>query len=320
MAAYERWEDAMVSQVRLYEFVNSANGRTFMDDFQTDMNAKHPPGARLAPGFLHAIELATLGDAEPIWVSGEMTELVDHARHEFEPESVQPNDPFVPRGFALLAAPIRLLDSPPTDEEPLRAPDGTVPIRAVAWTAIHSEDLSQGAFWLSLYMHLDDRPDLSEEGRRQVLAMYGPMVLVHAFQMTWGRDPMEGALSVRIESEAVEETRFRARQQGQLIQTLWRLASQFVPVKRRAPRQIRRDAARRLGPKAVETVNVVTLRRAYESGESEPAGRSLNVTFLVQGYWAVRHFREGPRQVWVRPHLKGRGPFKETTRAWEFRR
>ena len=44
------------------------------------------------------------------------------------------------------------------------------------------------------------------------------------------------------------------------------------------------------------------------------------MTFLNRGGWAIRHTRQGPKQVWVRPHVKGQGPFKETKRAWNWNR
>jgi hypothetical protein len=94
-----------------------------------------------------------------------------------------------------------------------------------------------------------------------------------------------------------------------------------VPVAHRAPRGIRKDTSRKLG-RPMQDVQVVLLRRqrGYTDEPEVGSGHELKWTIWVHGYWAVRHTREGPRQTWVRPHIKGRGPFKETKRAWEFRR
>jgi hypothetical protein len=69
-------------------------------------------------------------------------------------------------------------------------------------------------------------------------------------------------------------------------------------------------------------VTIITLRRAKVYEEHEPTGRELTVRHIVRGYWGTRHTKEGTKQVWVRPYLRGDDslPFKATTRAWEFRR
>jgi hypothetical protein len=69
-----------------------------------------------------------------------------------------------------------------------------------------------------------------------------------------------------------------------------------------------------------DAVTVIRLRRPSESKDQEPTDRELTVRHLVRGYWAIRHTLDGPRQVWVRPHIKGGEhlPFRNTTRAWEF--
>jgi hypothetical protein len=315
LRTYQRWEDAMVAQARLHEFVVSHAGRRYMDLFQDLMNENHPPRARLPDGFLHSIQAQILHDAEPVWVSGEMCDLIDEARHSFKPEPPQGNDPFVPTGFALFPRGIEMHDSAPPPVGQDHADE--IKTRAISWTSIHSEDLSQGVFWVTLYNAVEDHPDRFPEPSA---ATQGPLVIGHMFQQTWGQDPLSGALAVRVEGEQEQDTRFRAAEQAQIIQTLWRLGSQFVPVKRQAPRGIRKDAKRKLR-REMSDVNLVVLRREYGGREdAEPTGRHYSVTFLVNGYWATRHTREGPRQVWVKPHLKGEGPFKETQRAWEFRR
>jgi hypothetical protein len=121
----------------------------------------------------------------------------------------------------------------------------------------------------------------------------------------------------------------RSIDQCRTVQTLWRLSQQFVPVSHRAPRGIRRDASRKL-KRDISDVNVIVLRRERSVGEHEETDRHYSVTFLVRGHWSLRWCKKDPdqppggelvkRMVWVVPHLKGEGPFKETTRAWEFRR
>jgi hypothetical protein len=148
--------------------------------------------------------------------------------------------------------------------------------------------------------------------------MQTPLLLSHTFQWEWGSDSSEPATAVP--GEDVEFARYRAHLQGATVQTLWRLAQQFVPVRSRAPRGLRRDAKRKWR-RDVSDVNVVVLRRAamHPDGYVE-TDRHYTCSFLVHGYFAVRHTREGPKQVYVVPHLKGEGPFREKKRAWELKR
>jgi hypothetical protein len=326
-----RYEDALVAKLRLLEFTESGNGLRYLHGVQASMNAMHQPDERLPDGMIHALQMRVLREAEPIYVSADMTDLVDHARATFEPETLLPSDPFCPTGFAVFPRAVLLNDAPRTEANPLRSPQGLIPVRALAWQSVHSEDLSVGCFWISHYTHVDDDLEygrhegpngerLDEEGIAWFRRL-APLSLVHTWQWTWGVDPREARAGL-VEGESPEDSQARANEQASFIQTFWRLAQQFVPIKRRAPRQIWRDAIRK-GAKDFRDVNVVLLRRErteYEEQAEDGSGRHYSVSFPVRGYWAKRHTREGPRQVWVRPHMKGQGPLKITDRAWEFRR
>ena len=330
---YSRWEDAMISQQRILEWYRSEMGLRYLVAFMDDMNAKHTPNARVETKLLAAIQVKTLLEAEPVWVAPEAIELVDHARTSFEPEPLVASDPFVPNGFALFSEPLIMHDAPQTEKNWGRSPTGEFPVRALAWMAVHSEDLSMGCFWLSLYVDIDDELALNPTDNRWVESGYFggmrdedldymrrvmPLSLVHQYQWSWGKRGWENPNVT--EDEDRQQSLMRAREQAQLPQVFWRIASQFTALRAQVPRQMRRDFRRKGGQ--FDEVTVITLRRGRQPGEHEPTGRELTVQHLVRGYWATRHTREGPRQVWVRPHVKGGDhlPFKETTRAWEFRR
>ena len=76
-------------------------------------------------------------------------------------------------------------------------------------------------------------------------------------------------------------------------------------------------------PKPFDDVTVITLRRQtvdYEEPDGDEPSWHYSVSFMVRGHWALRHTRTGDRQVWIKPYIKGQGPFKETVRAWDFSR
>lgn len=324
---YSRWQDAMFAQQRLAREYQGETGIRYLLGFAADMNAKHYPDERRDPRTLAAIHAQTIKEAEPVWVSEEACDLVDHARHSLKPEPVLRTDPFVPCGFALLARPLIIHDAPVNGEHPGRTPGGQVPVRAIAWMMLHDEEVEQGCFWISYLVHIDD--ELAREGGDPRWAGYEddmrrmlPLSLAHLFQWTWGASPWEHPDPYHLIGETAEDVMARGREQVQLAQTLWRIGSQIIPTKRRAERQMRRESARRKLTKT-EDVTIIRLRRSREYGdEQDEPGYELSVQFLVRGYWATRHTREGPRQVWVRPHVKGPAgaPFKQTTRAWEFTR
>ena len=88
------------------------------------------------------------------------------------------------------------------------------------------------------------------------------------------------------------------------MQAFWRISQQFVASKHRAPRPLRREAKRK--DATGENITVIHLRRSKPGeGYEGQGGHLTQASILVRGYWAVRHKREGPRQVWVRPHVKG---------------
>lgn len=335
MDYYGRWEDAMVTQTQLLQRAGTHAGAKFLHGFFEDQNTKYRDlVAHRDPKMLAAIQYQILRDAEPVYVSMDACELVDYARETFEPEPTLPGDAFVPSGFCLLPRPIMLRDAPWTPDQPGRSLTGKLPIRAIGWTSLHTEDLTAGSWWIAYYVDArDERDRLAEEGKLhlwgdefdEIIRRLGPLTLMHQFQWQWGTNPWANADDHQIGQlydEDPAETKARGKSQVALVQTLWRIGSQIIPVKQRAPRGFWKDANRR-GIQARD-VTVVTLRRGREYEDVEPTGRQLRVRHVVRGYWARRHFRDGvTRQVWVRPHVKGSDdlPFKAPTlRAWEFRR
>lgn len=328
---YSRWEDAMIAQARVHEFSESNRGRWYLEHFFEDINSKHREEYRRDPRLLTEIQLRTLREAEPTYVSSAAFDLIDHARQTFEPEPALPSDPWTPVGFVLLPRPMILHDAPPTELYPMRSPTGDFPVRAIGWTSLASEDLSVGAFWISYYIDVDDEienaraagvADRWDTDAHKMRALM-PLSLAHQFQWQWGTTP--GTLPDELDTldgETAEATAIRGREQIAAVQTLWRIGSQFRPVPERAPRGIRRDAKRRGVDH--ENVNVIVLRRnKLASDREEATGRQLTVQHIVRGFWRKQHYKTGPRQIWISPYIRGSDdlPFKEPSlRAWEFKR
>ena len=331
MNRYGRWIDAAFAQQRIMEWYKTRLGVRYLVSFFEDMNRKHKPEARRDVRMLAGIQGQTILEAEPIYVSDEMTELIDVARQTLEPEPVLASDPFVSCGFALFARPLTINDQPVTENSPMASPSGLVPIRAISWMPVHSEDMSLGTFWISFYVHIDDEIELHPNDHRwtgdhaheaEYVRRFCPLQLVHQWQWQWGAYGWreEDNLDVS-DGESPGENAARAKQQTALVQTFWRLGQQIVPTKEPAPRQVRRERERREF-KHRSDVNVMVLRKAAGHPREDHSGRHIGVRHPVRGHWTKRHTREGTRQVWIWPYIRGDEslPFRVPKRAWDFRR
>ena len=336
MNRYSRYEDAMIAQQQQLRWLTSDDGLRYLQFFFGDMDRQHKPEHRRDPRALSAIQLRTLMEAEPIYASAEACEMVSHAKETFEPERALPGDPFTPFGFALLGQPIVIDDAPWHPAEPGRSLSGLLPIRALSWASVHNEDWSQGCFWISFYIDVDDEEAMAAASRehehyeawmknREHLRGLPSLMLGHQFQWTWGDTPWTEPDRLEIAAtryEPVEDVIRRSKAQSRMVQAFWRIASQFAPAKERAPRGIWRDFNRKVN--ANRDVTVIRLRRLREGKEVEPAGRGLSVRFPVRGHWRNQWYPslEEHRQIWIHPYIKGPdgARFVMKQRVWEFTR
>lgn len=335
--SYSRWQDAMIEQKARLEFQLTSAGRSTTQDMQDSLDFQYrEDGIRGTPDdFFHSLLLETLHQADPVYIAPNVLELIDHARENWQPEPVLPTDPFTQVGFALFPRALVLDDSPVNTQQGFH-----VPIRAVAWIPVTANDSpperavslgSQGCFWVFMFHHYEDdhltgRPDEVSE----LLLRAHPnarLMLTHAFQWSWGDNPYLQYVDAAAEEEDPEnaqvlaETAERARQQGALIQVMWRIGQQVVQTKERLPRPLRRDNARR--QLRHEDVTVIHLRRGNQFDYDEPGdGPDWQYQWLVRGHWRNQWYPSlgEHRQVWINPYVKGPDdrPLKLTTRVFEF--
>lgn len=317
---YSRWEDAMIAQTRLLHYSLSPLGRDYIEQMQGSLNAQHEPVDRQPPGFLNAVQFQTLSNADPIYVSDEVTEIIDVARDSFKPEPIRHNDPFTQFGFMLFPRAICLPDSDEYGE------DAVLPVRAMSWMPVISEDDSErGCFWISYYTHTDDDVRFGSAGNTisqeqgDLLRSIAPLSLSHIFQWTFNDAPWERG-DYTAATGSVESANARGLAQVTLAQVAWRIGQQFVRGAQQAPRQIWKDAKRKGIDK--RAITIITLRRTSEGHqyETEGSGRELTVRHIVRGHWHTYHTKDGPRQLWIAPFIRGADhlPFKATERVFEF--
>lgn len=324
MGIYQRYEDALIAKLRIHEWYGTHQGQNYLRGFFNSMNSKHVVDERLDVGGLIYLQKQMIERAEPIYVGMEVAEMIDHARWSWQPEELMPGDPFVPSGFAILPKPIYIEDAPDREGKIYQYKEG-IPIRAISWLPMHTEDLSAGCVWISYYVHIDDDPPgaWSEEEIAEIRRI-SPLMIGHQWQWTWGRNPVEGA-ALTYENETEEAGRLRALQQAALIQTFWRIGQQTVPVKERAPRGLWRDSKR----KGVEhrDIKILLLRRGRDNHEHEPTGRQMRVRSITSGHWRNQPYggkneEKYYRQIWINPYVRGpeNAPLILPERGIEFKR
>ena len=321
---FARYEDALIAKMRIHEWYGSRDGEAYLRNVLQSLNDKHDPKERLNTDGLVYLQRQMIKNSDPIYVSMDVTDVVDYARWTFEPEALLPGDPFVPCGFALFPRALLIDDAPVGPTRPNNYVEG-IPIRAMAWNSMHTEDLSQGCFWIAYYVHIDDEKlaggGFSDPDQIKYFRRYAPLTIAHQWQWSWGRVPSENSALV-YDGETQEEGDNRARQQAALAQTFWRIGQQRVPVPERVPRGIWRDAQRK-GFKHRD-VKVLTLRRAQEKKPVEPTGRTMKVRSITDGHWRNQWYpsiREH-RQIWIFPYIRGPegAPLIQPTKAIEFKR
>lgn len=336
-----RWSDAAFEQERLLGTIkHNPIFREYLTDFQ-----EHAYEELFPPGLMLRLHEQLLQEADPMYVSMQVTELWDYARTSFKPEPLQPWDLPLNTCFALLPQPMLMRDA-----------DGDlISFRALSWIIVNTRDRPMDQWdqdnhpeglWYTLWSHIDDGNDsfyrndkgVPEREAWEALGVWSVLFSgflpfgmledyeVKAFQdSSVGDDPsiddLGNAVKVR-------------RDTWLLLQSFWRLSRQIVPVKEKLPRQLRRERFRHF---RTEDVTVIRLRRQSQPNDNEPEytiGEDFH--YLNRGGWKNQYFpSQGPchledgsvnpeshRQIYVLPFLKGNldAPMKNPQRAFEFTR
>ena len=315
-----RYEDAVWAMTELLRFTDSSMGKRFIEVYEDSMRESVYNGDnfhQLPRGIVSQLMRQTLTQADPIYVSPTITEMIAYARESFEPEPVLPTDMFTACGFAYLPKPLGIAAS--------KHPGQEIPVRAVGWVPVENPQLpGVGGAWIMYWSHKDDPTpeagEMNEEERKLLNSVpFGSLQLCSCFWVPYNSRGWEG----------IPEGQFRDANISQwtLAQVLWRIGSQVVRTINRPQRSARREA-KRFGVRG-DDVTVIQLRKASEvvsggdvdAGESE--GGHLTVQFIVRGHWRNQPYGSAGekvhRQIWISPYVKGPedAPFHKTTRVFE---
>lgn len=341
-----RWADAAFEQERLLGVIkHNPNFREYMMSYQ---ETAYPQVAE--PDMVLKLHQFMLQEADPMYVSAQVTELWDHARETFRPENLHPWDLPCNICFVLLPRPLRIIDAN-NDEIAFRAfswiPAGS---GEVEW----SQDSHPEGLWYTLWSDIDDMDDFSrpaQDSQRESWEALGKWSILFSGFLPFGNPSRyfldslmntNGLLTIPGEGidmgvgaditfpDEQSEREFRVRQDTWvLLQTFWRLARQLVPTKEPLPRQLRRQRAR---VRRTEDVTIIKLRRLRHGkyDDAEVSEVEYRFQWIVRGHWRNQYYpslgpKEDPqshRQIWINPYMKGPEdkPIKPVKRAFEFTR
>lgn len=132
--ARPKWHEAYDAQMALWRWYRTTDSVRWLRGIFAASIDGVPDSARKSMSLMYDGEMGRLIECDPIYISGDMCDLVDHARHDFEPEPLLDYDLPTPRAFAYFDRPIVIHDR---DGAPL-------PIQAFSWaqeyTAVDDDD------------------------------------------------------------------------------------------------------------------------------------------------------------------------------------
>ncbi len=330
-----RWADAAFTQEHILGTVkHNPAFRDYMENFQSDAFPEAPEGLMLM------LQERTFEEADPMYVSSVVAELVDHARETFEVEPLQPWDLPCMIAFALLPRPLNITNLYGHDTS----------FRAISWIPVSrssevgwSEDNPPQGVWYTLWSDIDDpdayKRDDKTKLERAIWERIGKWSVLHSGLLEFGEEAYgffgmnNKALLDSLEGEPEYPQAYSRVQTWVFLQSFWRLSRQVVLAKERLPRQLRRDRKRHYRS---EDVTVIRLRRESHEHDHDVEDVDWKYQWVVRGHWRNQYYpglgpvhnddgtlnKESHRQIWISPYMKGPedAPVKPVKRAFEFTR
>lgn len=310
------WKDAYDVQMGLWRWLRTENGLRFLrGGFQIEtQNLERGTQEMLAQ--LYGSEEKRLFDADPIFVSAEMCQLIEAASETFAPEPLYLSDLITPYGFVYYDRPFSVPDRF----------DRPTTIHGISWSPmLVSRDEADRTALLSLLRGKEDRIDkdalndlLQKEGERLTgigLTIYAdsndtewPDGMTHPPLYPMHMTPWWFGMSFEGNEEDENGVPTGAEWWWKIVQTTFRLLQQRISVKHHErPERHQRREGLRAGFDEREVL-VVRLRREA-SEQKEPSGEPGNWThrWIVHGFWRNQWYPSSQthRQIYVGDFVKG---------------
>lgn len=235
-----------------------------------------------------------------IFVTSDMTELVDHAAREMPVHELTHEMPLnMTTGLVFLARPLTGIDC-----------------------SDHSEMHVSAMYWYpGLSTDTDPPHPVIHIGSMTVYQMQSRIIWLWAGSTTWSL----GAASDRSRPQNPSDARVEsAKEDRHRISTIWSLAAEPRLVER-SDMIPSRATARRAARRGIDSgVHVIDLRHSQSSSAGTGSGGRLTVRHVVRGHWRLQAC--GPklawrRPTWIAPHWRGPddGPVDLRPKVWALR-
>lgn len=155
------WHDAWDAQMGLWRWYRTPGATEWLRGLYAEGIEGAPLNFKRTMAQLYDAEQGRLIDADPFYVAGEMTELIDVARKDFKPEPLHEWDLLSPRGFLYFARPIEIGDRN----------GNQLTVRAFAWSQQYTT-AKAGATEEETQALVDEYISRSEAGEKEYGSRY----------------------------------------------------------------------------------------------------------------------------------------------------
>jgi hypothetical protein len=286
------WDTALDAQTDLQHSFATVDGQKYLQGFTRSLGEAGVYNAdtgEMVPGNVEDATRLVVGatqllsNCEPMYVSDELTELIDFAAESFKPEPLLATDLLTGSGFAYFGAPLYV-----TDTRGLQ-----MPFRAIQWNAQHQD----GNVLIALYAHRSDGDPLDDGNHYSDMKIGGSdLTMEYVTLLRFGQESDVYATDRSVRDMLVH------------IKVFFRLCQQTIAVPRHE--RVARPTWKRARAewKDIREVVVFTLRRAKNPKyEGEERDVQWSHRWIVQGHWRNQFYpsEKVHRQIGIAPFVKG---------------
>jgi hypothetical protein len=322
------WEKALSAQHEIIGFVSSDWGKKYFRYWLDDRMGKYGTAQASTSAACFVNALPDMLAAEPIYVTGEMQELVYNAMDSFnERETVVESDFFLRSGFAYLEEPFVVIDqmgkkvawraiSWHLEEMTFSEVKGDAEYREVNKRALAGEEISvevKMGIRFIMWSSIDDEDDYSHTFHEIDSIAKTSWLVAHALTV-----PLEDI------SRTQDTTGGKHSSTLLFIRVMNRLMGEKLVTRSRykAARSLRRHSLRLNLP--VSEILVVELRRKTQASEPSGEQRNFSHRFIVHGFWRRQWYPSlgMHRQKYIADYVKGPDdkPLIIKKRVWQWDR
>lgn len=328
MSERARWEDAVDVLIHLHDQIRSRrlpvrwhqeSDATRLADLEREIAREEPDDIMEALRQVGAAALLSALDdirtVDPVYVTDDIVDAWEEVAPEFEPEAIEPAEPFPARALLVFPRSVRF---------------GGIPVQALLWGGLYElaawpavGDFELPGFFVVAFVQAGALAQWAEappghvawSHEREWLITTEWQIPVNVTPAEFEREQVKIARDAKANGHDLGPPHQAPVGAWRDLQSLWRLAAAFAPTREHPTRATRRAAKR--AHLDVHGVTVIRIRRLEHAPAAEPGSVDWTCRWIVRGHW--RRLADG-RQTYVKPYVKGPEglPLRVTDRVWEF--